>query len=211
VFSPTRSGLTLVEVMIFMTIFGVVLSLLIPTLFTIGEKRYDQKQIAIVEQAGSKLLQDLTQEIRTAERIRYPASLGSGNYLVLSSGSGSADPTIIGMATGSLAIIHRTNYRLINPPSVGISNFWVRNTSISSSIQSLLLSFDVSRVQIEPVLKTIKRSFTGAVWLPPADNPTGNACSCPAVSCNGGLQVRWRLCQSGSCASTTYSWQMRCL
>src|SRR5207248_1996679 len=95
-----RSGTTLIELLIFIAILAIAGSAILPLLFASTEDRILQQTVSIVEQNGSQILQTIGYRIHHAERVLDPLLRGSGSVLALQTGSGSENPTIIGISSG---------------------------------------------------------------------------------------------------------------
>lgn len=198
-----RPATTLVELLIFMGILGVVIGVTIPLLFSATENRLLQTTISIVEQNGAQVLGSISQRIRSAEKILTPTAGQTGSVLVLQTASGSTDPTMIGLNSGALIIIEHLTRDTVSTEQVAVTNFIVRNTSTSASRQSVSLSFVVSRTIRLQQPHSYTRSFETTVSLLPSDSTVGNSCGCNAPSCAGNDVYAWEVCQSGGCYSVS--------
>jgi type II secretory pathway pseudopilin PulG len=199
----TRSGTTLVELLLFMAILSLVIGMILPILFSATENRLLQQTISTVEQNGGQALQNITLRVRQAERILVPAMGQTGAVLALQTGSGSTNPTIIGIHSGSLVVIRRATKQIITSSQVAITNFVVRNTSTSSTRQSLEISFKVSRTIRLQQPHSYGRVFEGGFNLLPDDVVTGSSCGCPVPSCQAAGTYRWDVCEAGICLSAS--------
>ncbi len=141
-----RPGTTLVELMIFVVLIAIIIGAVLPLLFMAAEDRLLQQTISVVEQNGAQILQNVTQRVRNAERILSPAMGETGSVLALQSASGATNPIIIGFNSGAVLVIEKTTQLTVTSSQVAVSNFMIRNTSTSTSRQSVEISFRVSRV-----------------------------------------------------------------
>lgn len=199
-----RPGTSLIELLIFLGIMAIVVSVTIPMLFQAAENRLLQQTISIVEQNGTQILQNIGLKIRNAESILSPSQGQQSAVLVLQTGSGGTNPTIIGVQSGSIVIIQRALLETVSSEQVAVSDFTVRNTSTSSTSQSIAVSFTVSRTIRLQMPRIYSQRFDATFGLLPDDERTG-ACNCPAAACVGSDQFEWYLCDTGICeyASTT--------
>lgn len=197
-----RQGFTLIEVLFFMAIFAMVLTVMLPLLFSATETRLRQQTIALVEDNGAQMIQNFTRRTRDAERILYPAAGATGAVLALQHSSGGLHPTIFGVQTGSLVVIERDNKKSITSDQVAVVDFVVRNTSVAEDKPSLSYSFRISRTIRLEQPHTYDRRFQGAVTLHTDDTPYSGGCSCSAPSCSAGI-YSWNVCSSSSCAGRT--------
>lgn len=194
----TRSGVTLVELLIYLGLLGVVGGGVVFLLFSSSEDRIRQEVRASVEQEGIHLLQSVVSRVERAERITLPLRLATGSVLVLQMEGGVEDPTIILSQSGTLMLIQRETERLLSSPHLTVSELRFRNTSPSVDRPSVLLSFLVSRSVPLPGSPLAARRFERTVALFPESSPTGNSCGCAPPSCTGGWYT-WGVCDGGSC------------
>ncbi len=202
-----RPGTTLVELLIFLAIMSMVVGVTLPMLFSAVENRLLQQTISVVEQNGTQAVQNMGLKIRNAETILYPAAGQTGKYLVLQTGSGGTNPTIIGVLSGSVVIIQHSIKETISTAQVGIDQFFVRNTSTSATSQSVAISFRANRTIRLQSPRSYTQRFDTVVGLLQDDRQAGY-CNCPPVTC-AGTNMEWYVCDSGVCeyASTN----MQCL
>lgn len=198
----SRAGFTLIEVIIFMAIFSMVLVVMLPLLFSATESRLRQQTIALVENNGMQIVQNLTRRARNAERILQPVAGSTGAVLALQHGSGGLHPIIFGIQTGSLIVIERDTKRAITSNQVAVIDFVIRNTSTAADKQSFTYSFRVSRTIRLEQPHTYDRRFQGALTLHPDDTPLSGGCNCAVPSCNAGI-YSWNVCSASSCAART--------
>ncbi len=198
-----RPGTTLVELLIFLAIMALVVSVALPMLFTAAENRLLQQTVSLVEQNGTQSIQNMGLKIRNAEKILYPAAGQTAAYLVLQTGSGSTNPTIIGTVSGSVVIIQHNIKETVSNEQVGIDNFRVRNTSTSTANQSVAVSFIVSRTIRLQSPRSYTQSFDAVFGLLP-DHRHAGVCNCPSAACSSST-VEWYVCDTSVCeyASTS--------
>lgn len=199
----SRPATTLIELLIFMAILGMVIAITLPLLFSATENRLLQTTISIVEQNGAQILGNVSQRIRAGEKIISPAMGSTGSVLVLQTASGSTDPTIIGMNSGSLVIIEHLTRETVSTEQVAVTNFVVRNTSTSATRQSVSISFIVSRTIRLQMPHSYVRSFETTVSLLPSDVVVGNSCGCVAPSCGANDAYTWEVCETSACYSVS--------
>lgn len=203
-FRFARPGTTLVELILFLGIFAVIGSLVLPILFASTETRLLQQTISIVEHNGTQLLQNVGYRIRMAERVLDPLPNGTGSVLALQTSSGAINPVIIGVNSGSLVVIRHTIKQVLSSPQVSIQNFVVRNTSASSGDYSVEVSFIASRTIRLQSPRTYRKIFKAAFTLFPIDNPKGNPCECGEPQCIGNNNYSWEVCEGECLSATTY-------
>jgi type II secretory pathway pseudopilin PulG len=195
----SHKGTTLVELLIYLAVVGLVLAVAMPMLFSATENRLLQQTISIVEQNGTQVLENASLRIHHAERILDPPMGMTGSVLTMQTGSGSTNPTIIGVSSGSIVIIEHATQEPISSSQVAVQDFVVRNTSTSASRQSVKISFRLSRTIRLQAPHSYAQNFEETVSLLPNDVPQGDACGCPEPSCEGGNIYDWQVCENGSC------------
>ncbi len=198
-----RSGLTLVEVLLFMAIFAVVAMTAIPLFFASTEDRLLQQTVSIVEQNGTQLLQIIGASVRQSERVVFPARQGTGSILALQTGSGVTNPTIIGFSSGSLVLVQHTNRQVISSTQVAVSNFFVRNTSTADARPSIAVRFTLSRTIRLQAPRSYTQTFEAVFTLLPNDVPVGAACGCALPGCGDSQTYVWQVCEAGQCLTAS--------
>lgn len=201
--SKRRPGSTLIELLLFLGILSLVASLTIPILFSSTENKLLQQTISVVEQNGTQVVQSATYALRRAERILHPLPGQTGSYLALQTSDEETNPTIIGVYSGSVVVIKRSLKETVSTAQVGVTGFEVRNTSVSASRPSALLTFTVSRTIRLQQPHSYTRSFETLVGVSPSDAPTGDACGCDIPSCPSDGTIAWQICEGGQCGEVT--------
>lgn len=196
-----RPGTTLVELLIFLAIMAMVVSVTLPMMFTAAENRLLQQTVSVVEQNGTQAVQNIGLKVRNAETIVYPPAGQTAKYLVLQTGSGNTNPTIIGALSGAVVIIQRSTKETVTTEQVGVDQFRVRNTSTSATSQSVSISFRASRTIRLQSPRSYTQKFDATFGLFPDDKKTG-ACNCPSASCVAN-ELTWYMCDSGVCEEAT--------
>ena len=194
-----RPGATLIELLIFIAVLALVGVAVMPLLFATAEDRLLQQTVSIVEQNGAQILQTITYRVRHAEKILDPSISSTGSILAVQTGSGSTDPTIFGISSGALVIIHRTAKEIVSSTQVAVQDLVVRNTSQSATRQSVFVQFKVSRTIRLQAPRSYLRTFEALITLHPDDEREGNACACAVPGCAGGNVYAWQVCEEGAC------------
>jgi prepilin-type N-terminal cleavage/methylation domain-containing protein len=203
-----RPGFTLIEVLLFVVIFGLVAAIMVPLLFTSTETRMRQQTIALVEESGVQILQAMVRRIHNAERILSPAAGATGAVLALQVRSGASDPMVFGVQTGAILMVEGAQEQTLTSEQVAVTDFVVRNTSQTSDAPSVAVTFTVSRTIRLQAPHTYTRTFDAFVTLHPDDDPEGSSCSCSAPTCSA-KRLSWETCPASSCEA--YSTVMECL
>ncbi len=202
-FRDCRPGTTLVELLLFLGILSLVAGLTIPILFSATENKLLQQTIAVVEQNGTQVIQNVTYGVRHAERILSPAPGQSGSYLALQTSDSATNPTIIGVQSGAVVVIKHALKETVSTTQVGVVDFDVINTSVSASRPSALIRFSLSRTIRLQQPHSYAQEFETLLTLPPADETSGDDCGCSPTSCISADVVAWQVCGAANCAEIT--------
>ncbi len=194
-----RPGTTLIELLIFMGVLAAIGTAVFPLLFSSTEDRLLQQTIALVEQNGIQTLQSIGTRITQAERIYTPSLATSGSVLALRMGSGTLNPTIIGLNSGTLILVEGIDRQELSSSQVAISNLVFRNTSVSSRRQSIEVTFTVSRAIRLQAPRSYRQSFQAVFTLPPDDVLQPSNCSCSLPGCAPNNIFVWEVCQASTC------------
>ena len=193
-----RAGVTLIELMIFIAIMSIMASTLIPLLFNVTKSRQRQDAIALVEQNGAQVLQEIIHAVQSAERIISPLDGEQGIILVLQTDSGATNPTLVTRYSGSIIMVQGSTRRTLSSELVGVTGFIVENTSTAADRQSVVVSLDMSReIRINQPL-VYESHFDAVINLYPDDVTTGDSCGCWPPSCIDDIYV-WPVCIDGIC------------
>jgi len=204
----SRPGTTLIELIIFLAVMAMVISVALPMLFSATENRLLQQTISIVEQNGTQVQQNIAFNIRQSERILSPAIGMSGSVLVMQTSSGGMNPIIVGLSSGSIVIIEHFTRELISSPQVAITKFVVTNTSTSATRQSVNISFHASRTIRLQQPHSYGRRFESLINLLPDDVTYTDTCGCSAPTCQGNNVYGWQACENEVCVAA--STQLQC-
>ncbi len=196
-----RRGVTLIELLIFIVIFGFVAGLVVPFMVFTGENMVKQQGQFVVQRNGDYVLQVIGQQLKDGERVLDPPAGSTGSVVALQRSQDLLNPTLIGVRDGQVVIINHDSERIISTPDVVVSDMVVRNTSASADRQSASLSFKISQrvslVQTESYVRTFETTFT----LFPTDEPQGGLCGCTAPACSVDGVYTWHPCDGGSCGT----------
>lgn len=199
-----RPGTTLIELLLFLGILSLVAGMTLPILFSATENKLLQQTIAVVEQNGTQVIQNVAYSTRRAERILSPAAGQSGSYLALQTSDEDTNPTIIGVQSGAVVVIKHALKETVSTSQVGVVDFDVINTSVSADRPSVLIRFSLSRTIRLQQPHSYTQSFETLLTVPPADEPVGDACGCSGVACLYANVLGWQVCgDDDTCAEVT--------
>jgi competence protein ComGC len=115
-----KSGFTLVEALLYVSIISVMLLVLSAFIFSILQSRTKFQTISEVDQQGIQAVQIVSQTIRNSNSITVPVQGASGSALTLGLADAGKNPTVFNSAgtniqikEGTGAIIPLTNSRVI--------------------------------------------------------------------------------------------------
>lgn len=89
-----KSGFTLVEILLYVSIISVMLTVLSVFMFSVLQSRTKFQTISEVDQQGIQVAQIITQTIRNAKSITVPAQGVSGSSLTLGFDDSAKNPTV---------------------------------------------------------------------------------------------------------------------
>lgn len=196
-----RSGMSLIELVMFMAFFSVCAGILINVLMSTNEQRLRQQMIAGVEQEGMQIMQMLTRRVRRAERIAYPPRGETGSVLSIQVAEQSQDPTIIALETGAIRVAEKDTLRNLSSEGLTIKDLEFQNTSATSSSHSVRIIFTASKSTGLPTGGVYERKMQSLVTLFPDDELAGNSCACSSPTCVSGV-FNWGYCDGEDCVDS---------
>jgi len=200
-FHSFRSGMSLIELVMFMAFFAVCAGILINVLMSTNEQRVRQQMIAGVEQEGMQIMQMLTRRVRRAERITYPPRGETGSVLSIQVALQPQDPTVIALETGAIRVAEKNTVRSLSSEGLTITDLEFQNTSATSGNHSVRILFTASKSTGLPTGGTYERRMQSMVTLFPDDDLAGNACACSSPTCVDGV-FSWGYCEEESCTDS---------
>ena len=146
----SKQGLTLIELLLYVSITSIMLLITSLFLLTLLQSRIKNQTIAEVEQQGLQVMQIITQTARNAEAITSPAIGASSSSLTLDVVTGGSDPTIFDLSVGVISIkegtgstVPLTNSRI----TASVLNF--QNLSRVNTPGIIRISFTLTHVNPE--------------------------------------------------------------
>lgn len=198
-----RPGVTLVELLLFVGLMAVASGAILGFLFLTTDARERQRVRANVQQVAVQLQQALSYDIRTSERVLWPALQGSGTALALQTPASGASPAVVSVVSGSLVIVRGSTLAFLTPATVEVTSFWVENVSPRADRPSVVLHIALEERVPLPQEEVASAAFDLAVAPLPTDSPVGDACGCAPPSCGGGT-LTWETCLGTSCETVDF-------
>lgn len=141
------SGYTLIELLLYITVVGLLLGGLVTFFVFTSSVRIKNQSIMEVDQQGLFIVDTITQAIRNADSVTSPALAASGTSLTLASTIAALNPTIINLSGATIQIKEGSAAALpLSNSRVSISNFSVKNLGRSGTLGSVQVSFTLSTV-----------------------------------------------------------------
>ncbi len=192
----TRSGVTLIELLLFIAVTALVVWVSIPLMVSTGTSQVRQEALSLLERTGSQVLQTVGQSVRGAERL-WDVPAGQANtVLALQMRTAAEDPTIFGLSGTTLLYARGVDKRKLTPPGVTVTDFVVRNTSGVGSRTGVYLRFTL-RYNL-PLLNSgsYVRTYDTSYTFFPDDVLAQKTCSCAAPNCTAQNVYRWNTCST---------------
>lgn len=140
-----RRGFTLVELLLYVSIAGIIFLSLSSFLASFLESRVKNETIAEVEQQGLQIMQLITQTARNAEAINSPSVGTSASTLSLDVVTGANDPTIFDLSSGVVRITEGAGSATsLNNSSVSASGLTFYNLSRASTPGIVRIQFTLT-------------------------------------------------------------------
>lgn len=140
-----KKGFTLIELILYIAIVGIISLVLIVFLGDLLESRIKNQTIMEVEQQGELIMQRVLQAGRNANFITSPATSTSGGGLTLVMVSSTLNPTIFALSGGAITLKEDgLNTYDLNNNKVLVSNLVFSNLSRVGTRGNFRVSFTVS-------------------------------------------------------------------
>ncbi|MFZ2192692.1 MAG: prepilin-type N-terminal cleavage/methylation domain-containing protein [Candidatus Moraniibacteriota bacterium] len=147
--ATNKKGFTLIEVLLYITIAGTILSVFSFFLYIMLSMQVKSQVISEVEQQGIQVMQEITQATKDAQGINSPTD-GTASSLSLDVISSVKDPTIFSLSSGVIRIsegggieINLTSGRIV------ASDFIVNNLSKAGTPGTIRIEFTLTHVNPE--------------------------------------------------------------
>lgn len=204
----SRPGVTLVELLLFVVFLGFISLIIVDLLLLASDSQARQRVATDIDQSGIQMSQLLSYQVRHAERILAPAPQESGSVLFLQMSDSESNPTGIGISSGVLMLIEKSDTYPVSDPQMIVEDFKVWNTSPDAERPSVRILFTLSRRIPIPLAERQRQSFDMATTVFPDDVLDGEICGtgatiCAGLSCRGDGYWEWGICNSGECSATS--------
>ena len=190
-----RSGLTLIEIILFLGILSIMSGAIIGVLLDTQDARLRQHSVASLEQQGTHALTTATKMIRRAERIISPLEGATGSTLVLQMGKNEEYPTILMHNGSGITLVQKSITSALLNTDMHLSDMSFRNVGGTS----VWMSYTLTTVIPTLSKQIFSRTFNGSATLFPDDQSDAGGCgSCPDPACVSGTYL-WYVCESAVC------------
>lgn len=187
-----RKALSLVELVVFLGIFVILIGSVIPLMAMGLDHYFQQKNMSMVENNAVLLMNDITKNIRSGERVLKPQQGQTGSVLALQTGWGLPSPLVIGISNGIVKAFSESNESPLMTTEVNVENLVFRNASTAES-QNVDASFSLSVTAGTPP-RTYRKNYAFSVTLFDIANTQGNPCACDDPHCPTENTYVWDTC-----------------
>jgi len=142
-----QAGYTLIELLLYVMLIGILLSAVTYFYGTTVDARVKNRTITEVDEQGTAAMDYMTQTIRNASSITTPAAAGSGASLTLVVPTGSLSPTIFSLSGTTLQVTEGAGGAVaLTSSDVQISSLNFKNLSRSGTAGIVQISFTANRI-----------------------------------------------------------------
>lgn len=140
-----RAGFTLVELVLYISLFSIMAAVIGGFFFAITEARVKSQTIAEVEQQGFQAMQEITQTTRNATGVADPAIGSSGPSLTLTVPDSGKSPTVYDVTSGALQVQEGAGLPVaLTSSRVVVSGAVFENVSPDPVTPAIRVTFQVS-------------------------------------------------------------------
>lgn len=144
--SSTQRGYTLIELLLYIALLGILLPGVVGFMGLAVETRVKNQSIAEVNDQGMAAMDYITQTLRNASSITAPAAAASAGSLTITVPTGSLSPTIFDINGTTLQVKEGSAAAVaLTSDTVQISNLTFTNLTRSGTAGAVQVSFTVSR------------------------------------------------------------------
>jgi type II secretory pathway pseudopilin PulG len=193
-----RSGTTLLEVILFVGILGIISTTTVAVFMATQDARIRQKSVADLEQQGTQILEKMRKTMRSAEKVLIPLSGETGSLLLMQMAQNREYPTILAQVGQSVVLVQKSGTSALLTSTVSIKKLVFQNVGGGN----VRMTFDLSTVIPTIEHHVYSRSFNGTVTLFPDDQSDAGGCgTCPLPMCIAG-RYTWYICESDICSQS---------
>lgn len=161
-------GISLVELLLYVTVLSVVLLMLASFLIFLVSSRIKNQSITDVNQQGLQIMQLMTQTIRNAKTIDFPGVGATSTSLSMTVNDSFLSPTVFDSTGGAVTIKEGSNTVIpLTNSHVIVSGMVFQNISSTSSTDRVVrISFTVDHINTNGRNEnSYTKSFTGSATL----------------------------------------------
>lgn len=167
-FNKSQRGLTLVEMLLYVSISSIILLSLSVFLTFLLSQRIKNQSISDVNQQGLQVIQLMTQTVRNARSVDTPLIGATSSSLSMTMTDPSLSPTVFDVSGGVIRIKEGNNAVIpLTNSHVNIQSFIIQNISSASSTDRMVrISFTVDHINPDNRNEnSFSKSFIGSATL----------------------------------------------
>lgn len=163
----TNAGYTLIELLLYVSMIGILLSAVTVFFATTADARIKNQTISEVNDQGIYVMSYITQTIRNATDVTVPTAGTSGASLTLTVPTGSLSPTVFSLSSGVMQVKEGTGTAInLTSGKVQMTNLTVKNLTRSGTNGIVQISFTIARINTAGRNEyDYQRTFTTSVAL----------------------------------------------
>lgn len=168
--SARQSGFTLLELLLYVSISGILMVGIVSFMIVLQTARVKQTTIGEVEQQGSQAMAYMTQVLRNAQAVTAPTPGTNSNSITIDVVDSTSDPTVFTESSGVLQVSEGTTPIVtdLTSDTVVVSDLLFENNAISGTRDTITISITLTHAN--PTGKPEYRydqTFTDTVQLLP--------------------------------------------
>lgn len=145
--SNRNKGFTLIEVLLYMVILGLIIASLSGFIFMTYQSKIKNQTIAETEQQGNQIMDIILQTVRNATAINSPAAQSSGASLSLNTTNGTTTPTIFDILGVNLRLTEGVGSAInLTGGRVAISNVVFTNATETGALGLIRVQFTLTYI-----------------------------------------------------------------
>jgi prepilin-type N-terminal cleavage/methylation domain-containing protein len=149
IFRIRQKGYTLIELLLYVSIVGVLLTSVVMFYGTALDSRVKNQSIVEVNQQGGAAMEYMAQTIRNASSITLPAAAGTGAQLTLAMPDAGSNPTIFNLSGTTLQVTEGASAAVaLTNDKVQITSLSFKNLSRASTPGVVQVTMTVARTNL---------------------------------------------------------------